>query len=177
MRTHERISNDPASRRVEGSLAAAGRLLWKHDCACVPIVDEHGRLHGMLTERDIRMAAVASGRRLRELMVSDVLASVRARKIGTTPAQASLREVEMVLRANEVRRLLVLDARCRVIGLLSSNDLCRWVDDGGSNVAREAVAARLVRTLADVVCRRVPAAVHEPASPAQSIAPKLTGPA
>jgi hypothetical protein len=42
-----------------------------------------------------------------------------------------------------------------VIGMLTCNDLCRWVDDGGSNGSQHHDAVHLVGTLATVGKPRV----------------------
>ena len=181
MRVDERMTKEVKCCRVEDSLAAAARLLWEHDCGCAPVVDDDGRLRGMLTDRDICMAAYTTGRGLHDLWVADVM----SKSLATTRPEESLREAEMVMRANGVRRLPVLDDQRRVIGLISCNDLCRWVDDGGSNGAQHHDAVHLVRTLATVGQRRLPAgmpaAAVEPAAPpprrqpAWALEPRILG--
>src|SRR5580765_5516446 len=160
MRVEERMTRDVKCCKVQDSLAEAARLLWEHDCGCVPVVDDDGHLLGMLTDRDICMAAYTSGRVLHELKVADTMAW----NIATTRPHESLREAEMVMRGRGVRRLPVLDDQRRVIGLLSCNDLCRWVDDGGSNGSQHHDAVHLVRTLA-TVGRPRDAAMVEAAAP------------
>ena len=43
------------------SLATAAHLMWDHDCGCVPVLNEQARVVGMLTDRDICMAAFFQG--------------------------------------------------------------------------------------------------------------------
>jgi CBS domain-containing protein len=31
--------------------------MWENDCGCVPVVDDNGRAGGMITDRDVCMAA------------------------------------------------------------------------------------------------------------------------
>jgi Transposase DDE domain/CBS domain len=52
------------------SLATAAQLMWDHDCGCVPVLNEHGRVVGMLTDRDICMAAFFQGMPIGEIKVS-----------------------------------------------------------------------------------------------------------
>lgn len=47
----------------------AARIMWEHDCGCVPVVDEGRRVIGMLTDRDACMAAYTQGLRLQDLPV------------------------------------------------------------------------------------------------------------
>jgi CBS domain-containing protein len=177
MRIEERMTKDVKCCAVQDSLAAAARILWEHDFGCAPVIDEGGHLHGMLTDRDICMAAYISGRGLHDLKVADIM----TRNVASVRPQESLRDAELLMRARGVRRLPVVDDQRRVIGLLSCNDLCRWVDDGGSNDSVHHDAVHLVRTLATVGRPRVAAAngTPQPAGPlvlAGSPSPRRTQP-
>jgi CBS domain-containing protein len=132
------------------SLADAARVLWDHDCGCAPVLDDNGDLCGILTDRDICMAAYTSGRSLHELNVG----SIMTRDVATIGPKQSLRAAEETMRTRGVRRLLVLDEVRQVVGVLGCNDLLRWVDDGGSNDTRHHDATHLVRTLAKIGERR-----------------------
>ena len=37
-------------------LATAAMILWDHDCGVAPVVDEAGKVVGVITDRDICMA-------------------------------------------------------------------------------------------------------------------------
>jgi len=39
------------------SLNEAAQLMWEHNCGSLPVVDEDNQIVGMLTDRDIAMAA------------------------------------------------------------------------------------------------------------------------
>ncbi|MEJ2206874.1 MAG: CBS domain-containing protein [Gemmatimonadota bacterium] len=106
------------------------------------------------------MAAYTSGRRLHELKVAEIMTE----DVATIGPQESLRDAEKAMRARGVRRLPVIDEERRVIGVLSCNDICRWVDDVGSNGARHHDATHLGRTLATIGKPRGPAAVGSLAS-------------
>ena len=57
------MKHDPATIGEDANLYAAAKLMWERDCGAIPVVDDDGRLHGMVTDRDIAMAAfmVATG--------------------------------------------------------------------------------------------------------------------
>lgn len=138
------------------------------------VVGEHGQLHGMITDRDICMAAYTSRERLAELQVREAMAIDVA---CVSPGQ-SLRDAEMLMRDRGVRRLPVLDEDGCVIGLLSCNDLMRWGDDAGTIGRRHHDAVHLVRTLAivgrprqDRVPHATAAPVFEPVGPWSRLAP------
>jgi CBS domain-containing protein len=45
----------------EDTLSAAARVMGKYDCRCLPVVDAERRVVGMITERDISVAAYTRG--------------------------------------------------------------------------------------------------------------------
>ena len=111
------------------------------------------------------MAAYTSGRGLHELKVADIMTE----NVATIGREESLQDAEEAMRARGVRRLPVLDEERRLIGVLSCNDLCRWVDDGGSNGARHHDATHLVRTLATIGKPRGSAVAGSPLSKASVV--------
>lgn len=162
MRVDERMSKTIHSCRSGDSLATAAKAMSEHDCGCVPVVDDRGHVLGMLTDRDICMAALTSGLSLQALLVDKFMTV----NVASARPSDSLVGAEMVMRARGVRRLPVLDDQDRIIGMLSCNDLLRWVDDGGTNGVTHHDAVHLVRTLAMV--GKPKAAAASPASPQQT---------
>lgn len=164
MLTKERMTGCVHTCRGDETLERAAQLLWEHDCGCLPVVGEHGHLHGMITDRDICMAAYTTGLKLADLQVREAMAiDVASIRPGDT-----LRQAEILMRERGVRRLPVLDSEDRVIGILSCNDLARWVDDGATTDRGHHDAVHLVRTFATVGRSRtaVPAA-----APTRSVSP------
>lgn len=106
--------------------------MWDHDCGTLPVVDAAGRALGMITDRDVCMAAYTRGGNLSSIRVGDVMSkNVRAVRVDDTAGDAL-----EAMRAWCLRRLPVLDARDRVVGLLSLADLAqraRRDRDGGAD--------------------------------------------
>lgn len=143
MLVRERMTKDVCCCQGTDTLAEAARHLWERDCGCLPVVDEHGHVHGMLTDRDICMAAYTTGRNLAELHVRDAM----AHGVATTHPAESLRDAELRMRTKAVRRLPVIDEQRRIVGMLSLNDLFRRTDDAGAG-ATSSDAVHLVHTVA-----------------------------
>ena len=49
--------------------------MWDHDCGCAPVVDGHGRLAGIITDRDICMAAYTQGMPLEAIPVERAMSA------------------------------------------------------------------------------------------------------
>jgi CBS domain-containing protein len=47
--------------KADDTLNFAAQLMWEHDCGVAPVVKENGRLCGVITDRDICMAAYTQG--------------------------------------------------------------------------------------------------------------------
>ena len=80
-----------------------------------------GRLVGMITDRDICMAAYFAGRALNEMRVADAM----TKAVCACNPEDDLAEARSIMRETAVRRLPVIDESERVVGLLSLADLAR----------------------------------------------------
>ena len=120
------MSTEPKTCRPHDSLEHCARLMWEHPCGAIIVVDDGGAAVSILTDRDVCMAAWTQGKRLAELAVSsamsDRLISVRQ---GDTVASA-----EAKMRRYCVRRLVVVDTRGALVGILSFDDVARRVSVG-----------------------------------------------
>jgi CBS domain-containing protein len=134
--------------RITDSLNDAARIMWETDCGAVPIVDADDRVVAMLTDRDICMAAYTQGKALSEINVT-IAASKR---LVAAAADDSLHRAEELMRDGQVRRLPVLDADGRAIGILSITDLARHAPELGGGIA-----AHLVGTMAGICRQKSPA--------------------
>ncbi|MGK0156406.1 MAG: CBS-domain-containing membrane protein [Neolewinella sp.] len=139
-----------ASCQTTADLHTVAGLLWQHDCGCIAVVDDSRHVKGVITDRDICMASLMTGKQLADLSVADCMSA----DVVSARDRDSLREAEMLMRARGVRRLPVLDEEDHLVGVLSCNDLLRGVDllrggdDGSAKGLLEKTAVHLVRALA-----------------------------
>ncbi len=122
MKVEQLMTKDVASCRPDDSLNDAARIMWERDCGCVPVTEgQGGRLVGVLTDRDVCMAAYFRGTGLPAIPVREVMSTgVRACR----PAD-ELAEAEETMRAAQIHRLPVVDDADQLLGLLSLADLAR----------------------------------------------------
>jgi CBS-domain-containing membrane protein len=104
---------------LNDSLNAAANVMWEHDCGIVPVLDAAGKLVGVLTDRDVCMAAFFHGMRLAELPVREVM----ARDLHTLRPEAPLFDALELMRRMQVRRLPVVDDEGELVGILSLADV------------------------------------------------------
>jgi len=154
MRIKDVMSHPVVSCRLDSKLDAVARLMAEFNCGAVPIVDAEGKLAGMLTDRDICLAALNKGQALDLIPVSAVM----AKQVFSCHAEDLVESAERLMRDQHIRRVPVTDASGRPVGILAVDDLARMA----ARAKKSGVDREFVQMLAEV-CR--PAAVTaEPAA-------------
>ncbi|MFN0108373.1 MAG: IMP dehydrogenase [Blastocatellia bacterium] len=105
---------DPVTMTPDRKIREALDLMRRFKISGVPIVQEDGRLVGILTNRDLRFENRLD-LTLAEVMTKDNLITV---PVGTT-----LREAEGILQRHRVEKLLVVDDHYHLKGLITVKDI------------------------------------------------------
>jgi CBS domain-containing protein len=120
MKVRELMTTELACCTPETPVREAARLMERHDCGCVPVVedDESRRLVGVLTDRDVVVRGVAHGvspdTPVRELMSEDIV---------TCTPEDEIAAVERVMMERKVRRVPIVEDRGRCVGIVAQADL------------------------------------------------------
>ena len=138
----------------EDSLERAARLMWDSDCGCLPVCsrdDGGARTVGLITDRDICMCALFEHQPLSELRVGQAM----TRRVLSCQPSDSLEQVERVMQAGRVRRLPVLSAEGKLLGIVSLADLARAAArEGGLLVGSDSLESEVGHTLAAICAPR-----------------------
>jgi CBS domain-containing protein len=142
MKIQEIMSKPAVTCRQTETANSAAQLMWEHDCGVIPVTDGDGRLVGIVTDRDICMAAYTKGRPPRGISVSDAM----SKQVFTCHPDDSLEVAERLMSDKQIRRVPIVDGENRPVGLLSLNDVVRHVastrrKDGMEREAVETMAA------------------------------------
>lgn len=130
------------------SLRAAAAIMREEDVGVVPVV-EGRRVVGVLTDRDICLAAARTDRPLSQQRVSRVM----SRAVQTCLPDEPIADVEERMRRGQVRRMPVTDEDRSLLGILSLNDIAL----ASKNVRQDGVTREEVaRTLAGICEHRHP---------------------
>ncbi len=105
---------NPITLGPNASLREATALMQRFRISGVPIVDEEGKLVGIITNRDLQFEP-SLDRPLREAMTKDRLVTAAA---GTT-----LDEAEVILGRHRIEKLPVVDGEGRLKGLITVKDI------------------------------------------------------
>jgi CBS domain-containing protein len=111
-----------AAPRVCGphtSLAEAAALMLDADCGMLPVVDDHGRLSGVVTDRDMYVALATRDTRASQLTVGEVARST----VFTCGPDDDVHAALETMKQHRIRRLPVEGFNGAVAGILSMNDI------------------------------------------------------
>jgi CBS domain-containing protein len=154
MKVRDLMSHPVHSCSSKDSADRAANLMWEHDVGCIPVIDPDAGLLGMVTDRDLAMAAHLQNRHLSEIPLTAILGP----RPFTCSPEDSIGRAEQIMAAHQVHRLPVVEDGL-VVGILSTNDLLRAASAGW----RQYKAASVVQTLAAVSApRRATDSVEEP---------------
>lgn len=105
---------NPITITPDSTLANAQELMARHRISGIPVVEENGKLVGILTHRDVRFAENPL-QPVAELMTRDNLATVR---VGV-----SQEEARRLLHQRRIEKLLVVDDAYHCVGLITVKDI------------------------------------------------------
>jgi CBS domain-containing protein len=103
------------------TLNRAAQLMWEERRGALPVVGGDGQLVGIVTDRDLCMAAYTQGRLLREIPVSIAMAP----QPYCCHVDDEVDEVERAMAARRIRRVPVVDGKGCPVGLVTISDLAR----------------------------------------------------
>lgn len=125
MKIREMMTKGTFSVTPQTPVIEAAGLMRVHDIGVVPVL-ENGRVVGMLTDRDIVLQVVADGDDPRTTTVGEVMSQGSV----TVQEEQSIDEAVELMEKYQVRRLPVLAADGKLIGIVSLGDLAVDVHAG-----------------------------------------------
>jgi len=104
----------------ETDLSTVAMQMRQGDCGVLPVVASSGEVLGMITDRDICMAAAIKHCDVASIRVSEVISG----NVYACSPDAEIHTAFSVMRQKHVRRLPVVTAEeGKLVGILSINDL------------------------------------------------------
>ncbi len=107
---------DPVTLQENALVRDAKKMMADYKIGGIPIVNEHKKLMGIITNRDLRFEK-NDDRPLREIMTKDGLV--------TTHENTSLTEAEVILQQHKIEKLPVVDKEGKLIGLITYRDITK----------------------------------------------------
>lgn len=130
------MTPDPACCTAETPLREVAQMMVRNDCGEIPVVDsEQSRKPvGVVTDRDIAVRIVAEGRDLATATAGDAMTS----PVATVTENATIAECCDVMEEHQIRRVVVVDDRGGISGIVAQADIARsGRDQKTAEVVRE----------------------------------------
>jgi IMP dehydrogenase len=116
-RTQHLVIRDPYAIAPDASLASAVDVMRRSRVGTLVVVDADRSLRGLLTERDVRFATAA------DVTVASRMTPVDRLVVGQ--GELTLEAAEAIMRERKVKKLPLVDAGGRLLGLITARDLLR----------------------------------------------------
>ncbi len=113
-RSENGVIVNPFSLTEDRLVADADALMGKYKISGVPIVDDKGKLVGIITNRDMRFLTDFNAR-ISEVMTKDNLI--------TGPVGTNMEQAQEILRKNKIEKLPIVDEKGYLKGLITIKDI------------------------------------------------------
>lgn len=111
---------EPITVTKEETVLDAKNLMREYSIGGIPVIDNSGKLIGIITNRDLRFE-FDNTRRISEVMTSNNLVTVSE---GT-----SLKQAELILQDNKIEKLPVVDTNYKLVGLITYRDIMKVIEN------------------------------------------------
>ena len=123
MNARDLMTPDPACCTRDTPLQEVARMMVRHDCGEIPVVEGQDRkkVVGVVTDRDIVCRAVAEGKSPADVKVEAVMTSPAI----TVTERAGSDEVTQTMESHQIRRVPVVDQNGTLCGMVAQADIAR----------------------------------------------------
>src|SRR3954467_14152006 len=117
MKIREVMTSDPVLCLSNDTAQHAAELMREHDVGSLPVIADHGSrtLLGMITDRDLCISVVAKGLDPKTTRIASYVST----PVVTCRDGENLNQAERAMQEHQVRRIPVVDAEGRCIGIVS----------------------------------------------------------
>ena len=119
MKVKDVMTPDAKAIWITESLANAAKEMWENDCGVLPIVKDGRKVVGIITDRDICMAAAVRDRNPSNISVEEVMNG----PIYAAEPDEEIEHALQTMREHKIRRLPVLNLEGELEGIVSMNDI------------------------------------------------------
>jgi CBS domain-containing protein len=119
MLARDLMTTPTISCHVNDTLNLAAQRMWDGDVGVLTVVNDDGKVTGIITDRDICMAAYTQGRPLFEILVNSAMAT----HVVSASPDATVGDIEQLMSKHQIRRVPIVDTKGMPVGIVSMNDL------------------------------------------------------
>lgn len=134
MKARDLMTPEPVTCTPDMPVKEVARLMEQHDIGALPVVEagESRKLIGVVSDRDLALRVIARGRNS-DTPVRDALSE----DVSSVRPDDDVENVQRIMSQRQVRRVPVVDAGGRTVGVIAQADLARAQEEvGARDVAR-----------------------------------------
>jgi CBS domain-containing protein len=125
MRVEEIMTKDVCSCSPGTNAASVAEIMLTRNCGSLPVVEDGGRVVGIVTDRDLFVALGTGNRRPAEMSVGEIM----SRDLAFCNPSSDVRNAMKTMAQRQLRRLPVVDESGALKGILSLGDVALRVGD------------------------------------------------
>lgn len=134
MQVQDIMTRNPTCCSEQSTLQEVAQMMAACDCGEIPVVDSQQHPVGVVTDRDICIRAVATGRDITQASAGEIMST----PVHTVKPQDDLEEVCRLMEQHLVRRLPVVDDNGVCCGIVAQADIAiRVSDEAAAEVVRD----------------------------------------
>ena len=119
MKVFEVMTIDVGYCHPEDNLTRAAQIMWEKDCGIVPVLTAEKHVLGVITDRDIAIAAATRNRRTSSIKAGEM----NFRPVKACAPEDDVKDVLKRMRKYKVRRLCVIGQDKDLHGIVSLSDI------------------------------------------------------
>ena len=134
----------------EETLTRAAQIMWEKDCGIVPVLTAEKRLLGVVTDRDVAIAAATRNRRTSSIKAGEMT----FRPVKTCAPDDDVKDALKRMRKYKLRRLCVVNREKELVGIVSLSDILLKAGDKKS-------VRKLIFSTLEAIARPAPIVLKE----------------
>ena len=150
MKIQDLMTSDVQCCGPDTNLAAAAKMMWDSDCGALPVLNVEGHVMGMITDRDICMAAATKNKPASDITVWETVSG----KVYTCQPSDDVHTALDIMKREKVRRLPVVDEDGVLQGIVAMNDFVLLAADAKGAKAPAVSYEDVVRTMKAISMHR-----------------------
>lgn len=150
MKVQDIITSDVQCCGPDTNLAAAAKMMWDSDCGALPVLNVEGHVMGMITDRDICMAAATKNKPASDITVWETVSG----KVYSCRLSDDVHTALDIMKRERVRRLPVVDEDGVLQGIVAMNDFVLLAADAKGAKAPAVSYEDVVRTMKAISMHR-----------------------